>query len=214
MEGARETSSITYLTPTDQNQTPNALVTQHKKELTTQIPKTSRGRQKIEIKEIQVDSKRHVTFSKRRKGLFKKSAELSVLTGAKIAAITFSKCGRIYTFGPVDTLIDRYLRKSPVSLEVYHGEDAAEEEGNPWWERPVESVPEEDLEEYMAALSLLRENLGKRIIEMGNNTDRTVENVPTWPNNMMGWKPTMDMQSLSLDNRMDGFTQSRGGQNG
>lgn len=183
MEEVRETSSITFLTPTNQFQSPNALISQPKKELTTQNPKTSRGRQKIEIKKIEEESKRQVTFSKRRRGLFKKSAELSVLTGAKIAAITFSKCGRIYKFGHVDTLINNYLSKTPVSLDVYPGGDVADA-GMSWWERPVESVPEEDLEEYLAAMSVLRENLGKMIIEMSN--DRTVDIVPTWPINMMG----------------------------
>lgn len=211
MEEVRENSSITFLTPKGQLQNPNELVGQPKKELTTKSPKTSKGRQKIEIKEIKIESKRQVTFSKRRRGLFKKSAELSVLTGAKIAVLTFSKSDRIFKFGHVDTLIDKYLRKNPVSLDVYSGDDVAEEEGRrSWWERPVESVPEEELKEYVAAMSLLRENLGKRIIEMGN--DRTVEIVPAWPVNMVGWKPTVDMQSL--ENLTDGITRCRVGQNG
>ncbi|CAH2037193.1 unnamed protein product [Thlaspi arvense] len=211
MENMRETSSIAFLTPKDQPQTPNALVGQSKKELSAKPTKTSRGRQKIEIKEIDVVSKRHVTFSKRRRGLFKKAAELSVLTGAKIAVITFSQCGRIYSFGHVDTLIDKYVRKMPVNLESYRGDDETEEQGDPWWVRPVESVPEEDLEEYVASLSKLRENLGQRIIEM-SNMDRTVEVVPSWPLNMMGWKPTMDMQSM--ENMTDGTSRIRIGQNG
>lgn len=206
MEEERETSSMTCLTPKDPLQNPNVLDSQPKKGTTTQTPKTTKGRQKIEIKEIKEESKRQVTFSKRRRGLFKKSAELSVLTGAKIAVITFSRCGRIYRFGHVDALIDKYLRKSPVKLEGYSGNDVAEEEGRrPWWERPVESVPEEELEDYVAALSLLRENLGKKIVAMGN--DRTVEIVPAWPINMM------DMQSL--ENLTDGNTHCRRvGQNG
>ncbi|KAL1224125.1 Agamous-like MADS-box protein AGL62 [Cardamine amara subsp. amara] len=193
MEEVRETSLVPFLTPNDRLQKPNVLVTQPKKEITTRTTKTTRGRQKIEIKEIKEESKRQVTFSKRRRGLFKKSAELSVLTGAKIAVITFSRCGRIYRFGHVDTLIDKYLRKTPVTLDVYAGHDVAEEEGS-WWERPVESVPEEELEEYVAAMSVLRDNLGKRINEMSNG--RMLESLPAWPINMMPWKPTMDMQSL------------------
>ncbi|ANM59863.1 MADS-box transcription factor family protein [Arabidopsis thaliana] len=211
MEGERETSSMTCLTPKDSVQSPNMLVRQPKKETTTQTPKTTRGRQKIEIKKIEEETKRQVTFSKRRRGLFKKSAELSVLTGAKIAVITFSKCDRIYRFGHVDALIDKYLRKSPVKLEGYSGDNAADEESRrPWWERPVESVPEEELEEYMAALSMLRENIGKKIVAMGN--DRTVDMVPAWPINVMGWKPTMDMQKL--ENLTDGVNRCRVGQNG
>nr|GEV25635.1 agamous-like MADS-box protein AGL62 [Tanacetum cinerariifolium] len=40
--------------------------------------KTSQGRKKIEIKKIEENSSRQVTFSKRRNGLFKKAAELCV----------------------------------------------------------------------------------------------------------------------------------------
>ena len=78
MEEVRQTLPTTFLKPNEQFQNPNVLVTQTKKELTKpRNPKTSRGRQKIEIKEIKEDSKRHVTFSKRRRGLFKKAAELN-----------------------------------------------------------------------------------------------------------------------------------------
>ncbi|EOA38799.1 hypothetical protein CARUB_v10011075mg [Capsella rubella] len=216
MEEERETSSMTCVTSKDPFQIPNEAVSKPKKEpttttSTTKTPKTTRGRQKIEIKEIIEESKRQVTFSKRRRGLFKKSAELSVLTGAKIAVITFSRCNRIYRFGHVDALIDKYLRNSPVKLEGCSGNNVAEEESKrPWWERPVESVPEEELEDYIAALSVLRENLGKKIIAMSN--DRPVEIVPAWPINMMGWKPTMDMQNM--ENPTDGITRCRVGQNG
>lgn len=206
MEEVRETLPTTFLKPNEQLQNPNVLVTQSKKELTKpRNPKTSRGRLKIEIKEIKEDSKRHVTFSKRRRGLFKKAAELSVLTGAKIAVVTFSKCGRIYSFGHVDSLMDKYLRKIPVNLDVYSGGDSAEEGGRPWWERPVESVPEEELEEYIMAMSVLRDKLGTKINDMGSI-------VPAWPINMMGWKPQMDMQSMG--DVTDGVTRCRLGQNG
>ncbi|XP_062217675.1 agamous-like MADS-box protein AGL29 [Phragmites australis] len=53
--------------------------------------KASLGRQKIEIKPIQNEEARQVCFSKRRQGLFKKASELSILCGAMIGAIVFSK---------------------------------------------------------------------------------------------------------------------------
>nr|GEW58124.1 agamous-like MADS-box protein AGL62 [Tanacetum cinerariifolium] len=61
--------------------------------------KTSQGRKKIEIKKIEKYNNRHVTFSKRRNGLFKKGAKLCVLTGAKIAIIVNSPGGRVFAFG-------------------------------------------------------------------------------------------------------------------
>ncbi|GKC25963.1 agamous-like MADS-box protein AGL62 [Tanacetum coccineum] len=73
--------------------------------------KTSHGRKKIEIKKIEENNNRQVTFSKRRNGLFKKAAELCVLTGAKIAIIVNSPGGRVFAFGHpnVDALINTYL---------------------------------------------------------------------------------------------------------
>jgi len=42
------------------------------------------GRKKIEIKRVEKDKIRRVTFKKRRIGVLKKAIELSMLTGAKI----------------------------------------------------------------------------------------------------------------------------------
>ncbi|PSS26344.1 MADS-box transcription factor [Actinidia chinensis var. chinensis] len=67
-----------------------------------------RGKKKIEIKLKESEAARTVTFSKRRKGLFKKAEELHHLTGADVAVIAFSAAGRPYTHGGEDTL-DKYL---------------------------------------------------------------------------------------------------------
>ena len=69
------------------------------------------NRKKIEIKKIEENNSRQVTFFKRRNGLFKKAAELCVLTGAKIAIIVNSLGGRVFAFGHpnVDALINAYL---------------------------------------------------------------------------------------------------------
>ncbi|KAF8111250.1 hypothetical protein N665_0076s0237 [Sinapis alba] len=169
-----------------------------------QNSKTTKGRQKIEIKQINEESRRQVTFSKRRTGLFKKAAELSVLCGAQIGIITFSRRGRIYSFGNVDTLIENYLRKTPVMLLRSHpGGDVANEgedvDGVRWWERAVESVPEEEMEEYMAALSGLRENLLARICQLGG--DRTVEmNAPVFQNPMAAIEWKMADENLTVRN--------------
>ncbi|KAG2299066.1 hypothetical protein Bca52824_035538 [Brassica carinata] len=59
-------------------------------------------RGKIQIKMIENTTSRQVTFSKRRKGLFKKAHELSVLCDAQVAAIIFSQKGRVYDFASSD----------------------------------------------------------------------------------------------------------------
>ncbi|KAJ0980372.1 hypothetical protein J5N97_008627 [Dioscorea zingiberensis] len=73
--------------------------------------KKTKGRQKIEIKKILNEDARHVTFSKRRLGLFKKASDLSTLCGADIALLVYSPSGKPYSFGSptVDSVIQRYL---------------------------------------------------------------------------------------------------------
>ncbi|KAI3830646.1 hypothetical protein MKW92_011918 [Papaver armeniacum] len=67
------------------------------------------GRKKIKIEKIKDKSRLQVTFSKRRKGLFKKATELSVLTGSQVALIAFSPAGRPYVCGNPDLILDRFL---------------------------------------------------------------------------------------------------------
>nr|XP_043618452.1 agamous-like MADS-box protein AGL62 [Erigeron canadensis] len=76
--------------------------------------KTTKGRKKIEIKKIEEQNTRQVTFSKRRNGLFKKASELCILTGAQAAIIVSSPAGRMYAFGhpDADHLIDTYLNNN------------------------------------------------------------------------------------------------------
>ncbi|XP_047983887.1 MADS-box protein JOINTLESS-like [Salvia hispanica] len=55
-------------------------------------------RQKIEIKKIDNLTSRQVTFSKRRRGLFKKARELATLCDAEIALIVFSATGKLFDY--------------------------------------------------------------------------------------------------------------------
>ncbi|KAJ8452944.1 hypothetical protein Cgig2_014707 [Carnegiea gigantea] len=56
------------------------------------------GRSGIQIKRIENIAARQVTFSKRRRGLFKKAQELSTLCDAQIGLIVFSSTGKLHTF--------------------------------------------------------------------------------------------------------------------
>ncbi|XP_026405716.1 agamous-like MADS-box protein AGL61 [Papaver somniferum] len=67
------------------------------------------GRKRIKIEKIKDKSRLQVTFSKRRKGLFKKATELSVLTGAQVALIAFSPAGKPYVCGNRGLLLDRFV---------------------------------------------------------------------------------------------------------
>ncbi|XP_010520750.1 PREDICTED: MADS-box protein AGL24-like isoform X2 [Tarenaya hassleriana] len=56
------------------------------------------AREKIRIKKIDNVTARQVTFSKRRRGIFKKAEELSVLCDAEVALIIFSATGKLFEF--------------------------------------------------------------------------------------------------------------------
>ncbi|XP_023537829.1 MADS-box protein SVP-like isoform X1 [Cucurbita pepo subsp. pepo] len=68
------------------------------------------AREKIKIKKISNLTARQVTFSKRRRGLFKKAEELSVLCDAEVALLVFSATGKLFEFSSssVKDVITRY----------------------------------------------------------------------------------------------------------
>jgi hypothetical protein len=67
-----------------------------------------KDRRKIEMKKMSNQSNLHVTFSKRRSGIFKKASELSTLCGVDVALVVFSPSGKPFSFGRpnVDTVVD------------------------------------------------------------------------------------------------------------
>ncbi|XP_047950133.1 agamous-like MADS-box protein AGL11 isoform X2 [Salvia hispanica] len=75
------------------------------------------GRGKIEIKRIENNTNRQVTFCKRRNGLLKKAYELSVLCDAEVALICFSTRGRVYEYANTNirSTIERYKRATSSS---------------------------------------------------------------------------------------------------
>ncbi|XP_019152625.1 PREDICTED: agamous-like MADS-box protein AGL104 isoform X2 [Ipomoea nil] len=69
------------------------------------------GRVKLQIKRIENNTNRQVTFSKRRNGLLKKAYELSVLCDVDVAVIMFSPSGRLSTFaGSTKSMEDIIMR--------------------------------------------------------------------------------------------------------
>ncbi|XP_055816091.1 MADS-box protein AGL24-like isoform X1 [Solanum dulcamara] len=71
-------------------------------------------RQKIQIKKIDNLTARQVTFSKRRRGLFKKAHELSTLCDADIGLIVFSATGKLfeYSSSSMMQLIEKHKMQS------------------------------------------------------------------------------------------------------
>ncbi|KAK3155353.1 hypothetical protein QOZ80_2BG0202130 [Eleusine coracana subsp. coracana] len=72
------------------------------------------ARERREIKRIESAAARQVTFSKRRRGLFKKAEELSVLCDADVALIVFSSTGKLSQFASssMNEIIDKYNTNS------------------------------------------------------------------------------------------------------
>ncbi|XP_038977442.1 agamous-like MADS-box protein AGL61 [Phoenix dactylifera] len=81
-------------------------------------PRKTRGRQKVELKRIENEDARYVTFSKRKLSLFKKAAELATLCGAEIALVVFSPAGRPYSLGlpTIDEVFRRVLSSGPAQV--------------------------------------------------------------------------------------------------
>ena len=55
-------------------------------------------RERIAIRRIDNLAARQVTFSKRRRGLFKKAEELSILCDAEVGLVVFSATGKLFHF--------------------------------------------------------------------------------------------------------------------
>lgn len=73
--------------------------------------KTSEGRKKVEMKKIESDDARQVSFSKRKKGVFAKACELSTMCGAEVAVLLHSPSGTPHSFGSpsVDKVFNKFL---------------------------------------------------------------------------------------------------------
>ncbi|XP_030524750.1 agamous-like MADS-box protein AGL19 [Rhodamnia argentea] len=71
-------------------------------------------RGKTQMKRIENDTSRQVTFSKRRNGLLKKAFELSVLCDAEVALIIFSTRGKLYEFSSssLSKTIEKYQKRA------------------------------------------------------------------------------------------------------
>ncbi|KAE8725813.1 MADS-box protein FLOWERING LOCUS C [Hibiscus syriacus] len=136
----------------DDNAMPNA--TQTKK------TRSSRGRQRIEIKKLENESKRQVTFSKRRKGLFKKAKALSTLCGVEVGIVTISKSGRFYATDNIDAILETE------SLSFNNGMGEQRVNGEFGLDQPIEKFAPEKLMEYAAALRELRGKAAVRLEEL------------------------------------------------
>ncbi|KAK8589084.1 hypothetical protein V6N12_023490 [Hibiscus sabdariffa] len=73
--------------------------------------KKTKGKQKIEMKLIEKEDDKVVTFSKRRSRIYKKINEITTLCGADILLICFSPSGKPFSFGhpSIESIAGRFL---------------------------------------------------------------------------------------------------------
>uniref|UniRef100_M1D9S6 MADS-box transcription factor 47 n=1 Tax=Solanum tuberosum TaxID=4113 RepID=M1D9S6_SOLTU len=79
------------------------------------------GKKKIEIEKITKKLARLATFSKRKKGLFRKAEELESLTSSRVTSVVFSPSGIPYTYGDVNSVIKKHFsscNRSEISTSV------------------------------------------------------------------------------------------------
>ncbi len=84
--------------------------------------KKTKGRQKIEMKKIENEDDRLITFSKRRSGIYKKASEMVTLCGAEVGVLIFSPSGKPYSFGhpSVESVANRFLKQNPPEGDNTH----------------------------------------------------------------------------------------------
>ncbi|KAK1268966.1 hypothetical protein QJS04_geneDACA005302 [Acorus gramineus] len=79
------------------------------------------GRGRVQMKRIENNINRQVTFSKRRSGLLKKAHEISVLCDAEVALIIFSTKGKLFEFSSdsnMEGILKKYERHSESRKEA------------------------------------------------------------------------------------------------
>ena len=151
-----------------------------------------KGRRRIEMKRVEENTKRLVTFSKRKAGLLRKASHLSLLCDSEIAVIVFSEKGKAFSSGyphGAHSVIGRYLSghsdRSPSAAESCKARKEVEEakkglekekkvaadsdvtcEGSLWWERPIEDMGLEELLELKEKMEELRSRVVEKEAEM------------------------------------------------
>ncbi|XP_022146674.1 agamous-like MADS-box protein AGL61 [Momordica charantia] len=84
--------------------------------------KQTKGRQKIEMKKIENEDDRLITFSKRRSGIYKKASELATLCGAEVGVVVFSPAGKPFSFAhpSIESVANKFINETPQPNDNTH----------------------------------------------------------------------------------------------
>nr|WQI83099.1 MADS-box transcription factor [Spirodela polyrhiza] len=130
------------------------------------------GREKTKIRKIDNTTTRQVTFSKRRRSLFKKAEELAILCDAEVGLIVFSSTGRLYEYSSnsMKETIERHnhhsgvaLKSVPPSLKLH------------FQDRIRESLRKKVLESTLQLRQLKVEDMGGLTLEELQNMEKSLE---------------------------------------
>ncbi|XP_010549480.1 PREDICTED: agamous-like MADS-box protein AGL61 isoform X1 [Tarenaya hassleriana] len=148
--------------------------------------KTTKGKQKIDMKKVENEEDRMITFSKRRSGIFKKINELVTSCDAEVGFLVFSQVGTPFTFShpSMEVVANRFTnpkRQTPRDNAQIVGEAYRKqriEELSETYEKLAEEV-EEEKEKQKALEDLVEEKKldtfwWKTPIEGMNEDDRTL----------------------------------------
>lgn len=132
--------------------------------------RTRKGKTKIE--EVEEKSKRNVTFSKRKLGLYNKLTEISLLCQVETALIIKSQNGKLFTCGypSADAVVHRYLARG----------------STPWWrnrsrKKESQGHVEKQRVEYEAVQNQLKEEK-QRLQNMIGERNKSGLCFPPWWN--------------------------------
>ncbi|KAK0592761.1 hypothetical protein LWI29_024935 [Acer saccharum] len=154
--------------------------------------KKTRGRQKLEMKRVEHEAKREVTFSKRKKGLFTKASELCVLCGAEGHRAGTSFAGSTWSENNTESL-KRPEEEEKKSKEKSSGTSS----GGLWWDdQEIENINEMDeLEQYVESMEKLRKIVKARVDEMDLSGNYFEENLA---NEFINDENLLDQNNFSL----------------
>ncbi|XP_018722168.2 agamous-like MADS-box protein AGL62 [Eucalyptus grandis] len=81
--------------------------------------KQTREHQRIEMKRIENEERRLITFSKRRSGICKIASELVTLCRAEVGVVVLSPFGNPFSFAhpSIDTVANQFLNRNPPSID-------------------------------------------------------------------------------------------------
>ncbi|XP_010421124.1 PREDICTED: protein TRANSPARENT TESTA 16-like isoform X2 [Camelina sativa] len=192
------------------------------------------GRGKIEIKKIENQTARQVTFSKRRNGLIKKTRELAILCDAHIGLIVFSATGKRSEFcsehNKMPQLIDRYLQTNGLRLpdhqddqeQLYHEMEALRREIcnlelhlRPYHGHDLASIPPHELDglERQLEHSVLkvRERKNELMQQQLENLSRKKRMLEEDNDNMCRWlhehRAAIEFQQAGIETKPGEFLQ-------